>query len=118
MLSVRVLPWLVCAWVAAAAGAPAPESSCWPGAPGTDPTLCPPSDPGYASHWDFQSGIPAGIDQSRMHPGERALGAIGISLDRAWQQTTGRDDVVIAVLDSGILWDFQDLVKKLYLNAR
>jgi hypothetical protein len=52
-----------------------------------------------------------------MHPGEVALGAIGISLDRAWQHTVGRDDVVIAVLDSGILWDFADLVKKLALNA-
>ena len=116
MVPLRAISWLLCALVAAAPDV-APDSSCWPGAEGTDPTRCPPSDPGYASHWDFQSGIPPGIDQSRMHPGERALGAIGISLDRAWQHTIGRDDVVIAVLDSGILWDFQDLVKKLYLNA-
>jgi hypothetical protein len=51
-----------------------------------------------------------------MHPGELALGSIGISLDSAWQHTLGRDDVVIAVLDSGILWDFEDLARKLYLN--
>jgi hypothetical protein len=91
--------------------------ACWPGAVDTDPRLCPPDDPSYSGHWDYQSVIPPEIDQSRMHPGERALGAIGISLDRAWQHTLGRDDVVIAVLDSGILWDFPDLVKKLDLNA-
>jgi hypothetical protein len=51
-----------------------------------------------------------------MHPSELALGSIGMSLDSAWQHTLGRDDVVIAVLDSGILWDFPDLVKKIYLN--
>ena len=118
MLSVPVLPWLLCALVAVAADAPAPKPSCWPGTPGTDPSRCPPSDPGYAGHWEYRSEIPGEIDQSRMHPGERALGSIGISLDRAWQQTIGRDDVVIAVLDSGILWDFQDLVRKLYLNSR
>jgi hypothetical protein len=117
MLPVRTIPWLLCGLLAVAADTPAPQPSCWPGAVGTDPTLCSPSDPGYASHWDFQSGIPAEIDQSRMHPGERALGSIGISLDRAWQHTIGRDDVVIAVLDSGILWDFRDLLRKLYLNA-
>jgi hypothetical protein len=51
-----------------------------------------------------------------MHPRERELGSIGISLDSAWQYTTGRDDVVIAVLDSGIRWDHTDLTKKIYLN--
>jgi hypothetical protein len=51
-----------------------------------------------------------------MHPSELALGSIGMSLDSAWQHTVGRDDVVIAVLDSGILWDYKDLVRKLYLN--
>ena len=39
-----------------------------------------------------------------------------MSVDSAWQHTVGRDDVVIAVLDSGILWDYKDLVRKLYLN--
>lgn len=52
-----------------------------------------------------------------MHPAEVALGAIGISLDRAWQTTLGRDDVVIAVLDSGIRWNQADLRRKIWLNA-
>ena len=100
---------LTCCLLAFDAGA----ATCWPSAPGTDPRLCPPDDPAYASHWEYLSGIPEEIDKSRMHPGELALGSIGMSVDSAWQQTIGRDDVVIAVLDSGILWDFPDLVRKL-----
>jgi hypothetical protein len=83
---------------------------------GTDPELCPPNDPSYPTNWEYLSRIPEEIDKSRMHPGELALGSIGMSLDSAWQHTLGRDDVVIAVLDSGILWDYKDLVRKLYLN--
>jgi hypothetical protein len=64
------------------------------------------------------SRIPDEIDTSRMHPSELALGSIGISVDSAWQHTLGRDDVVIAVLDSGIFWDDEDLVRKLYMNPR
>ena len=103
---------LTCCFLAAEAAA----GSCWPGAVGTDPKLCPPNDPNYASNWEYLSGIPAEIDRSRMHPSELALGSIGMSVDSAWQHTVGRDDVVIAVLDSGILWDYKDLVRKLYLN--
>lgn len=46
-------------------------------------------------------------------------GVKGASVDLAWQKTTGRPDVVIAILDSGIKWQFQqpDLMNKMYLNA-
>jgi hypothetical protein len=91
--------------------------SCWPGDPGSDPRLCPPDDPRYAGRWEFSSDIPDEIDRSLLHPAEAALGSIGISLDRAWQHTTGRDDVVIAVLDSGIRWGYRDLANKIYLNS-
>jgi len=94
------------------------RAGCWPGAVGTDPKLCPPDDPSYAGHWDYLSRIPEEVDGKKMHPSEFALGSTGISLDSAWQHELGRDDVVIAVLDSGILWDFRDLTSKLYLNAR
>jgi hypothetical protein len=94
-----------------------PGRSCWPGAPGTDPTACPPDDPGYRRRWEFRSDIPAEIDRSKMHPKELELGSIGFSLDRAWQRTVGRDDVLIAVVDSGIRWRYEDLTEKLYLNA-
>lgn len=45
-------------------------------------------------------------------------GVMGASVDLAWQTTTGRPDVVLAVLDSGIEWQFpqNDLVNKIYLN--
>jgi hypothetical protein len=93
-----------------------PAGSCWPGAPGTDPGLCPPNDPGLARHWEYRGDLPPELDRSRIHPAELALGSIGISLDRAWQRTTGRDDVTIAVLDSGIRWGDRDLLLKLALN--
>jgi len=92
------------------------KPGCWPSAPGSDPRLCPPNDPDYPGSWEFRSDIPEQIDRSKMHPSELALGAIGFSLDRAWQQTIGRPEVLIAVLDSGIRWEDRELVRKLHLN--
>ena len=92
------------------------DGSCWPSPPGTNPRRCPPNDPKYDDRWDTASNIPADVDRKKMHPKEVELGAIGFSLDKAWQHTIGRDDVTIAVLDSGILWDNRELVRKLYLN--
>jgi hypothetical protein len=47
-------------------------------------------------------------------------GQIGAAVDLAWGVTKGRDDVVIAVLDSGIKWrsagDMADLATKAHLN--
>ena len=45
-------------------------------------------------------------------------GVRGPGVNRAWQVTTGRPDVVIAVLDSGIQWDEDEpgLVAKYYIN--
>jgi hypothetical protein len=95
---------------------PATAASCWPGAPGTNPDLCPPNDPEYKDRWELKSDIPRVIDRRRMHPAEAALGAIGMSVDTAWQLEQGRDDVVIAVLDSGIRWRERDLTEQIYLN--
>jgi len=48
-------------------------------------------------------------------------GVMGASVDKAWGITTGRPDVVIAVLDSGIRWEdpevMRELAGKIYLNA-
>jgi hypothetical protein len=59
------------------------------------------------------SGDPA-IDASA----QELFGVTGASVDRAWQTTTGRPDVVLAVLDSGLRWaePQADLVDKFYLN--
>ena len=41
----------------------------------------------------------------------------GMDVPGVWQATTGRPDVVDAVLDSGIEWDRADLARMLWLNA-
>ena len=114
MLAALLTPSLMASEVATDTGA---KESCWPGEPGTDPDLCAPNDPTYPGRWEFRSDIPEAIDRRNMHPRELELGSIGFSLDRAWQWTTGRDDVLIAVLDSGIRWGYRDLTEKIYLNA-
>jgi hypothetical protein len=49
---------------------------------------------------------------------QELYGVKGASVDRAWQTTTGRPDVLIAVLDSGIRWadNLPDVVNKFFLN--
>ncbi|HVM96945.1 MAG TPA: S8 family serine peptidase, partial [Candidatus Acidoferrales bacterium] len=49
---------------------------------------------------------------------QELFGVKGASVDLAWQVTTGRPDVLIAVLDSGIRWQdsLPDVVNKFYLN--
>ncbi len=66
--------------------------------------------------WKYSS-LPSGdtaIDASA----QELFGVTGASVDRAWQTTTGRPDVLIAVLDSGIRWGdrLPDLVDKFYLS--
>jgi MYXO-CTERM domain-containing protein len=94
-------------------------AAAWPPAPDADlknPENWP-NDPGYRSMWQYFSYLP---DQKPDSPAyldaDRKLGASGMSIDRAWTLTTGRPDVVIAVLDSGIQWDAPDLVNKANLN--
>lgn len=66
--------------------------------------------------WKYSSE-PSGNAAIDASPQE-LFGVTGASVDRAWQTTTGRPDVVIAVLDSGIRWGeaLPDLVDKFYLN--
>jgi len=82
--------------------------------PVADPPLLP-NDFG-SDNWKLTSettGDPA-IDESA----QELFGVRGASVDLAWQTTTGRPDVLIAVLDSGIRWQdpLTDLVDKFYLN--
>jgi hypothetical protein len=82
------------------------------------PTTTPltlPNDYG-SDNWKLTStttGEPA-IDNNP----QELFGVKGASVDLAWQVTTGRPDVLIAILDSGIRWqdNLPDLVNKLYLN--
>jgi len=79
----------------------------------TAPTL--PNDFGN-DNWKLTSATTgeAAIDGNP----QELFGVKGASVDLAWQVTTGRPDVLIAVLDSGIRWQDQlpDLVNKLHLN--
>jgi hypothetical protein len=62
----------------------------------------------YDEQWNLFSFTPRGVWLTRE--------ASGISADLAWQITTGRKDVIIAILDSGIDWGERDLVNQFYLN--
>lgn len=75
-----------------------------------------PNDYSGGDVWKYTSkstGDPQ-IDNSA----QELFGVTGASIDLAWRTTTGRPDVVIAVLDSGIRWAEQegDLADKFYLN--
>ena len=61
--------------------------------------------------WRYLSYIPQ--DAKNIRPQEKAS---GMSIDKAWTVSTGSYNVRIAVLDSGIKWDEEDLVRKAYLN--
>lgn len=90
----------------------------WPAAKGADmkDTKNWPNDPGYGGAWNLWSFVP---NDWAKFPGFRqaevAMGT-GMHSDEAWSRTTGDRRVIIAVLDSGIKWDSDDLVNKFYLN--
>ena len=95
--------------------------------PGTDPSAFgryaflpqkePPEVPNdFNDDWKLSSGKTgeAAIDSSP----QELFGVRGASVDKAWQVTTGRPDVRISVLDSGIRWQdaLPDLVNKFFIN--
>ncbi len=65
--------------------------------------------------WWHISYIPEGSRNS-IRPEELEMGS-GNHSDRAWRLTTGRFDVVLAVLDSGFDWNEGSYVNKIVLNA-
>jgi hypothetical protein len=62
----------------------------------------------YDEQWNLYSFTPRGVRLTRQ--------ASGISADLAWKISTGRRDVVVAILDSGIRWHERDLANQFYLN--
>src|SRR5438034_3113164 len=92
--------------------------AAWPPAPGADmrdPSNWP-ND--YHERWNYLSYFPKrDANAPPLLDADRKLGAAGMSIDRAWTFTIGRDDVKIMVIDSGIKWDERDLVNKVALNA-
>ncbi len=135
---------IACALVAVAASGAASAHADFPWAPGGDPhdpttfKLAPgvvPSDFNETNDWKLSATpepsnplalLPAElcgvrgasiVDQQTVQPsGTCATGAV----NTAWQVSTGRPDVTVAVLDSGIEWNDQgamtDLRAKVHLN--
>ena len=91
--------------------------AAWPPAPGADmrDKANWPND--YNGRWSYLSYLPARTSPEPLSAADVKLGAAGMSIDKAWTYTTGRDDVHIAVIDSGIEWDRKDLVNRVALNA-
>ncbi len=82
-----------------------------------------PNDPGYGytpsggGQWYWWSWVPQATRAvAGFRAQEIALGA-GNSVDRAWGISIGDPRVLIAVLDSGIEWENDDLVNKVALNT-
>jgi len=91
----------------AAAQEPFPQSP--PDDPHYPPFECPdPRSEGASGQWNLFSFTP-GCLPPPTHPS-------GISADEAWKVTVGRPDVVIAVLDTGVDYDHEDLRTKIWLN--
>ncbi len=82
------------------------------------PTAMPPTIPSDLSATNFR--FSSLVDGAVPATPQELFGVRGPSVDKAWQITTGRPDVVIAILDSGIEWldggAMADLVNKVHLN--
>ncbi len=98
---------LAAAWLPGMAAAELPFPSC-----GDDPG-CDPSD--YASYLFIEPGaLPDDLVGGSVW---KYVPDTGMDITGAWEISTGRPDVLIAVLDSGIRWREADLLRKLGLNT-
>ncbi len=83
------------------------------------PTTDPPTIPSDLSATNFR--FSSLVDPAVPPTAQELFGVRGPSVDKAWQVTTGRPDVVIAILDSGIMWNdlgaMGDLSAKVHLNS-
>ena len=82
------------------------------------PTTTPPTLPNDWGDDDWKLTSEKTGDPEIDNNPQELFGVKGVSVDLAWQVTTGRPDVLIAVLDSGIEWQNPqpDLVNKFHLN--
>ncbi len=119
-----VLPLLVTLGAAFAAVLPSDAVAGWPPPPNAtsddmaDPANWP-NDPGYAysdtndGAWNYYSFMPTVAKNVR--PEEKAS---GMSIDLAWAISIGSPEIRIAITDSGIKWDEDDLIEKVWLNDK
>jgi MYXO-CTERM domain-containing protein len=103
---------------------PGHASAGWPPPPNATPQDLAdpanwPNDPGYGysdqsdGQWNLYSFMPTTATMVR-----KAETSSGMSVDMAWRLTIGDDRVHIAVTDSGIKWDEDDLIDKVWLNEK
>jgi len=105
------MPLLI--FLTAAAYATVPIAPSFPGCGDPEtPELCPPD---LEEDWALINYIPENALLS-VREAELELGS-GISANQAWEVTTGRWDVLLAVADSGVEWGQGDIVNKLFINA-
>jgi len=80
-----------------------------------------PNDPAYGfssttdGQWPLYGFLPDAKSGIERRAGEVAA---GMSVDLAWRISTGDPRVIIAVTDTGVLWDEPDLWDKFFLNPR
>lgn len=83
------------------------------------PTTAPPTVPSDLDPSNFR--FSSFVDPAVPATAQELFGVRGPSVDKAWQVTTGRPDVVIAILDSGLDWAdggaMSDLAAKVHLNT-
>jgi len=97
----------------AVASATVPISPAFPGCGNPEtPELCPPD---MEEDWEFINYIPE-HSLASVREAELELGS-GISANVAWETSTGRWDVLLAVADSGVEWHHHDIVNKIYINT-
>ena len=76
------------------------------------PDLCPDD---LEERWEYLSYVPSSY-KGEIPASEADLGT-GMWADQAWRTQVGNPEVVIAVIDSGVLWDDEELANKHWLNA-
>jgi MYXO-CTERM domain-containing protein len=77
-----------------------------------------PNDPGYPGDWNYFSFLPMQQPGTAAYnAADMALGAAGMSIDKAWEYTIGDPTVTIMITDSGIEWEEPDLVNKFRLSV-
>lgn len=80
-----------------------------------------PNDPAYGfsanidGQWTHYGFMPDAANGVVRRPSETAS---GMSIDLAWRTSIGDPRVVIAVTDTGVLWDEPDLIEKFVINHR
>ena len=73
-----------------------------------------PNDPSYPNQWSLNN---TGQSDSDTSGGTNGMSGEDIRAQAAWDITTGSNNVVVAVIDSGVDYNHQDLVANIFENT-